>query len=319
MKRWCAYILIVALLLGLCACGEETAPTTQSYEPETEPTAASEFGQLMILFTGDLQGVAARDPDLGHVGYAAAVEYFQTHADDYVTAVLVDGGNSVSARDDEIWNVVEACGYDIRVPGAPELEAGVSKFLRRAGDLEDCIYLSCNLMDMTKGEPVLDAYVIVEAGGVKIGFVGVTAPVAFGASDAMKYEVLGDSDPEQLYDAVQKAVDDAAADGADYVIVVGNLGTDPADSPCTTVEVIANITGLVAWLDCGSGAVLEGNTIQDKDDLPVTLCAPGSSFRYVGYLRVDLNTGAVKAELISGLTEENRTVLKKVAKLLGES
>ena len=40
-------------------------------------------------------------------------------------------------------------------------------------------YLSCNFTSLETGEPVLDAYSIVEAGGMKIAFVGVSTPETF--------------------------------------------------------------------------------------------------------------------------------------------
>ena len=123
------------------------------------------------------------------------------------------------------------------------------------------------------------------------------------------------NDAQLLRDTVQQAVDAAADAGAEYVIVVGNLGTDPDDSPCTTAEAIAGITGFSAWLDCGSGAVLDGDTVTDKDDFEIPICAPGADFGYVGQIRLDLNTGAVQVKLVTEIENEDRTIRNLIQKL----
>ena len=45
---------------------------------------------------------------------------------------------------------------------------------------------------------------------------------------------------------VQKAVDAAKAEGADYVVALGHLGVDEQSSLWTSTEVIANTTGIDA-------------------------------------------------------------------------
>lgn len=310
MKRIMMLFLAAAMLLSLAACGEDAPEVVLPTEPEETEGPAPVLGELVILFTGGLEGVYAKDDTVGAVGYPALAAYADGLKEEYETVILIDGGDSVDAKAPEkLWDVVDACAYDIRVPGAAELSGSVEKLKDLADNRH---YISCNLMDLTENVTVFEPYVLVEAQEATVGFVGVTKPAAL---KDRNYGILGLEDPQLLRDAVQGAVDAAADAGADYVIVVGNLGTDPEDSPCTTAEVIAGITGFAAWLDCGSGAVLDGDTVADKDDFEIPVCAPGSRFGYVGQLKLDLNTGAAQVKLLTDLEKEDRTVLNLVNKL----
>lgn len=319
MRRFFAVFLIFVLLIT-AGCGEQSSTVSQPTEAD-EPVSSTgpDRGEIAIVFTGGLNGEYAQDAVQGKIGYAVATAYHNMLKGTFEYTVFIDGGASLRASDsDKLWDIVDSCGYEIRVVGDLELADGVQALLRRAGDLKDCVYLSCNLVDPQRNALVFDPYTLVDAGDIQIGFVGVTDPSSLSAADASEYTLLGQNDPQELYDAVQKAVDDAANAGAEYVIVVGNLGTDPGDSPLTTVEVIANITDFHAWLDCGSGAVLDGAEVTDKDDFPIPVCAPGSGFRYVGRIILNLNDGTVEMELLTDLDEEDRTV-KKLVDALAES
>lgn len=312
MKRIWILLLAALLCLSMAGCGGDGDEVLVPTESEETETAAQDLGELVILFTGGLENEYARDEALGTVGYGALAAYADVLKDENTNVILIDGGASVAANGpDGLWEIVDACGFDLRVPGEEELSTGVRTLTDRAEELKDCTYISCNLLD-SGGNSVFEPYALVEAGDVKVGFVGVTQPNAL---EEDGYSLLGADDGQLLYDAVQGAIDAAADAGAEYVVVVGNLGTAPEDSPWTTAEVIANITGLSAWLDCGSGAVLDGDVVADKDDFEIPLCAPGSGFRYVGLVRLDLNDGSASVELLTEFTEEDRTVINLIQDL----
>lgn len=312
MKRILTMLLAVLLCVFMAACNSEPGEAWVPTEPDETEAPAADFGELVILFTGGLEGAYARHDAQGTVGYGALAAYVDALEED-ATVILIDGGHSVAPGCvDELWQIVDACGYDLRVPGELELSNGVRKLVNRAEDLKDCTYISCNLMDLTRNTTVFEPYVIVDVDSVQVGFVGVTRPQALSEDD---YGLLGTGAGQELYDVVQQAIDDAADAGAEYVVVVGNLGTDPADSPWTTAEVIANITGMAAWLDCGSGAVLDGDTVADKDDFEIPVCAPGYGFRYVGQVILDLNDGSASADLLTEFDEEDRSIRNMIQDL----
>lgn len=99
-------------------------------------------------------------------------------------------------------------------------------------------YISCNFNK--GGELQFAPYVIKEFDGVKIAFVGITTPKTLTSSTPKYFQdengnfIYGffeDETGEGLYNAVQKAVDDARAEGASIVIAWRILATKPSAAP----------------------------------------------------------------------------------------
>lgn len=305
-------ILALAFCLLLTACGED-APTPVQTDPAEETLAPKDQGQVTILFTGNVQNVFEKDALPGEIGYAALAAYREELEDDGHRVILVDGGNAMAfdgagaIRDGKtLAELIGSVGYDIRVVGESELTYGAAAFRDLTEKMEDCRYLSCNLVD-TEGQPVFLSYAVVECGDRKVGFVGITAPRGAGQS----------ASKEDFYAAIQDAIDAASYAGADYVVAVGDLGTDPEDSPWTCAEVIANSTGLTAFLDAG-GSVLEGMTVTDLDNYEIPVCGVGLEFNYVGKIILDLNDGTLKVDLVTELEDEDTAVEKAAASLAEE-
>lgn len=318
LRNVCVAVLAACLLLSACGT-EEPAPVYDT--PTEESRTVRDFGKLTILFTADLNNVFAQDTVQGSIGYAALAEYRDQLEDAGHTVVLIDGGDAFSnegaglIKDGKtLADLIGAVEYDIRVPGEGEFSFGKDRFLSLSDHMADCTYISCNWMDST-GAAVLDSYVIVECGSIKIGFVGITTPYAADALASDGFDFCQGSRRQDFYDAIQDAIDEASDAGADYVIAVGHLGTDPMDTPWTSAEVIANTTGLTAFLDSHSGAVLEGNTVKDLDNYEIPVCAVGSDFWYVGQITLDLNDGTVEVELLTDLKDQDKTVLQQTEKL----
>ena len=96
------------------------------------------------------------------------------------------------------------------------------------------------------------------------------------------YGISGGDDGQALYDDVQKAIDQARAEGADYVIALGHLGIDESSAPWRSTDVISNTAGLDAFIDGHSHHSIQSQMIQDKDGEDVLLTQTGSYFDSVG-------------------------------------
>lgn len=316
-------LLILALVacLLLCACGgEETLVPT---DPTEETGAAKDLGAVTILFTGNIQNIFEKNETRGEIGYAALAAYRDALEDDGWQVILVDGGNTMTnegagavRKGRTLAELIGAVGYDVRVVGETELTYGVADFQKLTDRMEDSAYLSCNLED-SAATAVFDAYAVVECGDVKVGFVGITTPHAADTLNDKSYGFCQGTSKDDFFAAVQDAIDAASDAGAEYVIAVGALGTDPLDSPWTCAEIIANTTGLSAFLDCGGG-VLEGETVTDLDNYEIPVCAVGAEFNYVGEIILNLNDGTAEVELLTELDKESSAVAKAAADLAKE-
>ena len=222
--------------------------------------------------------------------------------------VLVDDGDNIQGEPIGTMSKGELCidlmnkmGYDIAIPGNHEFDYGMDRFLALA-EMADFPYISCNFNK--EGELVFEPYVIKELGGTKVGFVGVTTPQTLTSSTPRYFQnengeyiygFLQDGTGEALISAVQKAVDDARAEGAEYIVVMAHIGNDLSTAPYTYDEIIANTTGIDIFLD-GHSHDTEQVTMKDKDGHEVLRSACGTKLANIGWARI-----AADGKLSAGL------------------
>ena len=195
---------------------------------------------------------------------------------------------------------MNAVGYDIATMGNHEFDYGMERFFELA-KMASFPYVSCNFNK--NGELQFAPYVIKEFDGVKIAFVGVTTPKTLTSSTPKYFQdengnfIYGffeSATGEELYNAVQKAVDEARAEGAAYVIAMAHLGNETSCQPYTYADVIANTTGINAMLD-GHSHDMDHVEMLNKDGETVLRQGCGTKLAGVGYLKIAAKDGAMKA------------------------
>ena len=307
MRKWnrfLALLLAMVMAFGLTvtafAEGEDTAQT----------------GDVTVLYTNDVHTYITQDLTYSLVAaYKASLE----------NALLVDAGDHIQGtvygsmdKGETIIKLMNAAGYDAATLGNHEFDYSMDGCMQ-AIEWADFPYVSCNFYhekDGVAGENVLDSYVVLEAGGVKIAFVGITTPESFITStpayfqdDAGNfiYGIAGGSDGSALYAAVQKAIDAASAE-ADYVIGLGHLGVDASSKPWTSEEVIANTTGLDAFIDGHSHTTVESKEVADKNGDTVILTQTGEYLNNLGQMTIaadgTITTKLLTAEDLAGVTPD---------------
>ena len=151
-----------------------------------------------------------------------------------------------------------------------------------------------------EGILVLKNISLAAAPGQKIAFVGITTPESFTKSTPAYFQdeagnyiygISGGEDGQALYDDVQSAIDAARAEGAELVIALGHLGVDPSSKPWTSEEVIANVSGLDAFIDGHSHTVVFDTQVSGKDGASVELTQTGEYFGSIGMMLIDGESG----------------------------
>ena len=238
---------------------DETSSTAQSPTPaETEEKAADKNGDIYILFTSDVHCGVNQG-----FGYAGLERVKDTLEENGYETILVDDGDSIQgeaigtlSKGEAIVDLMNEVGYDVAIPGNHEFDYGTERFLELVQKAE-YPYISCNFTYLN--ESVLEPYVIKEAAGKKIAFVGVTTPRTMRGSTPAYFQnesgeyVYGfmqdDQTGAKIYQAIQNAVDAARAEGADYVYLIAHLGNEEECRPWTYADVIANTNGIDVVLD----------------------------------------------------------------------
>ncbi len=290
MKKLLGLFLALALLLGCCAFAEEPA----------EPALTK---NLVILFTSDIHCGIDQGWTMGGVYALKEALAANNHV------LLVDDGDAIQGEPlgtmttgEAIVDVMSAVGYDIAIPGNHEFDYGMDRFLQLV-EKASYDYISCNFN--REGELVFNPYVIKEFDGVKVAFVGVTTPMTLRSSTPRYfmdengnfiYGFFQDENGETLYAAVQKAVDDARAEGAKYVILMGHMGNEAECSPWMYSEVLANTTGIDVMLD-GHSHDTNHETVKNKNGEDVLRAGVGTKLMNVGFLTIATD-GAISYELL---------------------
>lgn len=289
--------------------------TTLSFAAETPATV--DKGDIVVLYTNDVHcGV---DDNIGYAGFAAYAAEMRK-ATDNVT--LVDVGDAVQgaalgtlSKGEYIVDIMNQVGYDVAIPGNHEFDYGMDQFMNLSKALKSG-YISANFMDLRTNKPVFDAYKMVTYGDTKVAYVGIATPESITKSTPTYFQdntgkyiygFCAGNNGKELYNAVQSAVDSAKTAGADYVIAVGHLGDDAQSAPWRSADVIANVSGLTAFLDGHAHSVISSQKVADKDGKTVLLTSTGTKLAAIGKLVIK-SSGTVSTELVTDYTAKDSTV-----------
>ena len=300
---------LLSLILSAALCLSLTV-TVSAAEAD-----AGQEGAVTILYTNDIHTYI--DNNVGE-GNENGLTYSKVagYRDSLGGALLVDAGDAIQGtaygsmdQGATITELMNAAGYDAATLGNHEFDYDMEGCLA-AIEAADFPYVSCNFYHEENGVPgenVLDSYVVLEMNGVKVAFVGITTPESFTKStpayfqdDAGNYiyGIAGGEDGSDLYDAVQTAIDAASAE-ADYVIALGHLGVDLSSRPWTSEEVIANTTGLDAFIDGHSHTTVEMREVTDEAGETVVLTQTGSYLTALGQMTISAD-GTITTQLLTG-------------------
>lgn len=295
-KRFLALLLTLIMALSLCSAS--------AFADEAK-------GEVVVLYTNDVHcGV---DANLGYSGLALIKDTLEKQGKEVVLADIGDAiqGDTIGtlSKGEYIIDIMNEVGYDVATPGNHEFDYGMEQFLALTEEAE-FPYVSANFFDKD-GNTVFDPYTIIEAGGMKLAFIGVSTPKTITSSTPAYFQndkgewiyTFGqDETGETVYAAVQAAADAAREAGADYVIALSHLGIEADCSPWTSSEVINNVSGIDVFLDGHSHSVIEKELVKDKDGKEVILTSTGTKLENVGCLTID-----AEGKLDTALLSDNGT------------
>lgn len=252
-----------------------------------------------------LAGLRNSIQDTAYVAVVSSGDYLQGGT----AGVLSDGSY--------IMDVLQAVGYDALTLGNHEFDYYAPRLFELLDEYEPPV-VCANLFDAKTGERCLPAYLIKEYGPTKVAFVGVITP----ETEEAEFYALHDDAGNKLFDLraddtyalVQQAVDDARAEGADYVIVLAHLGEMPTNQHVNSHGLIAATTGIDAVFDGHTHSVVPAQYIDNKEGKPVLITQTGTALRNIGMLVIHTDGSMTHTLLpVSELTEEDPEVAASIA------
>lgn len=274
--------------------------------PKHYPNQAAQTGNgqpIVIFYDNDVHCAV----DGYAVSAALKKEALQTNPNVLLVSAgdYVQGGSlGAASKGGYIVSIMNQADYDVVTLGNHEFDYGMPRMDEITKGLNASVS-ACNLFDLRSGkkERMFPEYVMKTFGSVDVAVIGIATPYSFVSSTPSyfqneKGEYVYSLSSDDFFSTVQKTIDKARKDGAEYVIALTHLGDDILDE-INALTMIMNTTGLDAVLDGHSHSTIPGNMVADKKGHRVLHTSTGSHFEAVGKLTIDPSAkDALRSELI---------------------
>lgn len=276
---------------------------------------------IVILFENDvhcaidryqkLAGLRDAIADTAYVGIVSCGDYLQGG-----TAGAISQGKYVA-------DVMKYVNYDAVTLGNHEFDYKVPRMNKLLKFLN--IPVTCvNLQNSQTKKFPFAPYIIKDYGDKKIAFVGATTPTARNTEEYSFVDNKGNEiynlQPDSLPFLIQKAVNNARKEGADYVFLIAHLGEDPNDFHSDSHTIISKTYGIDAVLDGHTHSVIPCDSVLNKEGKTVLIAQTGTKLSNIGHLFINKN-GQISINLIpiENVKQDNPIVKEKYERMLKKS
>ena len=201
-----------------------------------------------------------------------------------------------------IIDIIRHVGYDALTLGNHEFDYGIPRMKVLLGQL-DAPIVCANLYEAGEPHSYYAPYVIHQYGDKRVAFVGVTTPETMILEGYAFYDTNGillyDLNEKRFYQILQQAVDDARAEGADYVVVLSHVGETTQSMGFNSHLMVNKTRGIDVVLDGHSHEIFEDAKATNLDGKEITVTQTGTQFAYVGKLLITPD-GRMTTKLIKG-------------------
>ena len=188
-----------------------------------------------------------------------------------------------------IVDIMRQMDYHAVTLGNHEFDYGIPRMKMLLEQLGAPI-VSVNLYDVAEQRLVYAPYVIHQYGNKRVAFIGATTPETMMLEGYAFYDTNGgleyDLRPQTFYQLVQQAVDNARADGADYVVLLSHVGETPQSMGFSSHRLVNNTRGIDVVLDGHSHEIFENAKATNLDGKQITVTQTGTQFENIGKLLI---------------------------------
>ncbi len=204
---------------------------------------------------------------------------------------FVQGGTlGAVSKGEYIINLMNKVGYDAIALGNHEFDYQLPR-LEELNNLSATKFISCNFAKGGEDESYFDSYTIVPYGNFEIAYIGITTPETIKSSNPAQFkdengEIIYTFNEAEMYDLVQKNINAAKKEGADYVVALSHVGYDESGELFDITDIIENTKGFDVVLDAHAHIVIDEKIVKDKKGEDVLLSSTGTKFEYIGKLTI---------------------------------
>ena len=272
------YYLILLFFVATILCGCSNHHERVRDLP-TQPIVILYDNDVHCAVDGYAKLVALREQLSNEGNYTTTVS-----CGDFVSGDIV----GTVTKGEAIVNIMNRTGYDVITLGNHEFDFGLPHILSLTEAL-DATTVCANFRSTTNEEPTFSPYEIISYGDVDIAYIGLTttATATLVSNDTFKDEegnVLYDFAHKNLYETTQYYVDQAIAEGADYVVALAHLGDVSQGGHINSVEMITNTRGIDVLIDGHDHHEIEQRIVKNADNEDVILTSSGTKFHNIGVI-----------------------------------
>lgn len=295
-------------------------------------TTISAPEKIIILHTNDvhcqIDQKKNKDGIVTNIGYAGVLAYKKEmenlHGINNVT--LVDAGDAIQggpigtlSKGEYIVDIINYVGYDVACPGNHEFDYGMKNFLKLSTETSKANYICCNFRDL-EGNPILSPYTLIKYGDLTIAYLGINTPESFTKSSPIYfqdengnyiYDFAQGEKGQTLYKTVQKYVDEAIKEGANYVVAIGHLGDEGASEYWSSKSLIKNTYGIDIFID-GHSHEVYSEILKNKKGKNVLLAQTGTKLQNLGKITINTKNKKITSEFISNYKAQDEDAVNYI-------
>ena len=295
-------------------------------------TTISAPEKIIILHTNDvhcqIDQKKNKDEIVTNIGYAGVLAYKKEmenlHGINNVT--LVDAGDAIQggpigtlSKGEYIVDIMNYVGYDVACPGNHEFDYGMENFLKLSTETSKANYICCNFRDL-EGNPILSPYTLIKYGDLTIAYLGINTPESFTKSSPIYfqdengnyiYDFAQGEKGQTLYKTVQKYVDEAIKEGANYVVAIGHLGDEGASEYWSSKSLIKNTYGIDIFID-GHSHEVYSEILKNKKGKNVLLAQTGTKLQNLGKITINTKNKKITSEFISNYKAQDEDAVNYI-------
>jgi 2',3'-cyclic-nucleotide 2'-phosphodiesterase (5'-nucleotidase family) len=278
--------------------------------------ASSQRKLLEEKNTDDIVIIHANDIHCGiidNIGYDGLMLYKKDLQKQYKHVLTVDVGDHIQggplgllSKGLDIIKIMNKIGYDVSIIGNHEFDYGIDQ-LKKCNESLNCGYISGNFLYRKNRTLIYPPYKLIQLDDIKIAFIGITTPQTLSKTilhtiideeGDMVYDFLTKNDGEELYEIIQKYINEVKDKGAKYVIILSHLGIEgDALEKYTSSGLLSHLIGVDAILD-GHTHRIYNKTSKDKNGNDILLSQTGTKLTNLGVLKIKKN-GEIISEMLS--------------------
>ena len=295
-------------------------------------TTISAPEKIIILHTNDVHCQIDQKKNkngiVTNIGYSGVLAYKKEmenlHGINNVT--LVDAGDAIQggpigtlSKGEYIVDIINYVGYDVACPGNHEFDYGMENFLKLSTETSKANYICCNFRDL-EGNTILSPYTLIKYGDLTIAYLGINTPESFTKSSPIYfqdengnyiYDFAQGEKGQTLYKTVQKYVDEAIKEGANYVVAIGHLGDEGASEYWSSKSLIKNTYGIDIFID-GHSHEVYSEILKNKKGKNVLLAQTGTKLQNLGKITINTKNKKITSEFISNYKAQDEDAVNYI-------